>query len=556
MKKCISAFVLLVTLLFQATLIFIPAIPVVSAAGNVTINDFTASVTKGTVPLDVRLNSNVTGEVTKWRWSFYNPQTGRSSYSVADKTTGITFGSTGAYGVFNATLEVWGPEGNDSLKKIDYIIANQNTSGLPVANFSASTTSGDAPLEVTFTDSSTDANSSLWYFGLTNTSAEKSPTFVFTSPGIYRVVLEVSNANGWDATAQDIIVQGQGKVLPIPNFDANTSNGLTVQFTDTSQNGNGFYWDFGDGKYSVESNPTHNYSKTGNFIVSLAASNENGTNAISKIITVKDPSSSSSDSDNSGSGDGGGDSIGSASVEDSSSSGSSSGGSGGGSVGGSPEPQSNVEAKEISQNFIGNGNSVDFAFPQNVTSVVNISFDSKTTVGKTTTIVEMLKNQSTLVAEPPADEIYKFINIWVGSGGVVTPDKIENAVVNFKVEKSWIQDKNIDKYSITLNRYSDNKWNALPTTLLGEDDKYLYFTAQTPGFSPFAITGKVITSGTVNEAQSQNRTPKIEQNMANNTSNVEHTQKTGTSGNGGKVPGFEVFMGIISLFAGVLYIRK
>ena len=69
------------------------------------------------------------------------------------------------------------------------------------------------------------------------------------------------------------------------------------------------------------------------------------------------------------SGDGGGDSIGSASVEDSSSSGSSSGGSGGGSVGGSPEPQSNVEAKEISQTFIGNGNSVDFAFPQNVTPV-------------------------------------------------------------------------------------------------------------------------------------------------------------------------------------------
>lgn len=89
-----------------------------------------------------------------------------------------------------------------------------------------------------------------------------------------------------------------------------------------------------------------------------------------------------------------------------------------------------------------------------------------------------------------------------------------------------------------------------------EDDKYLYFAAQTPGFSPFAITGKAITSGTVNEAQSQNGTPKIEQNMANNTSNIEQTQKTGSSGKGSKAPGFEVFIGIISLFAGVIYKRK
>ena len=314
MKKCISAIVLLVILLLQAALAIVPSITIASAAGNVTINDFTCSVTKGTVPLEARLNSNVTGEVTKWRWDFYNPQTDRLSYSVADRTTGHTFGSTGAYGVFNVTLEVWGPDGNDSLKKIDYVVANNNTTGLPVANFSASSTSGNAPLTIKFTDNSTDANSSLWYFGMTDTSTEKNPTFKFTSPGIYRVVLEVSNFNGWDATAQEIIVQGQGKVLPVPNFDANTSNGLTVQFTDTSQNGNGFYWDFGDRMYSNGSSPTHNYSKAGNYIVSLAVSNENGTSPISKIITVQDGSGSSSESDNGdSSGDGGGgDSIGSA----------------------------------------------------------------------------------------------------------------------------------------------------------------------------------------------------------------------------------------------------
>ena len=121
-----------------------------------------------------------------------------------------------------------------------------------------------------------------------------------------------------------------------------------------------------------------------------------------------------------------------------------------------------------------------------------MSFDSKKTVGKTTTISEMLKGKSTLVSGLPFDEVYKSLNIWVGNGGYGTSTNIENADVCFKVEKSWIKDRKIEQSSITLNRYSDKKWNQLPTSLLSEDDKYLYFTAKTPGFSPFAITGKTM----------------------------------------------------------------
>jgi PGF-pre-PGF domain-containing protein len=371
----------------------------------------------------------------------------------------------------------------------------------------------------------------------------------------------VSNERGYDATDQEIIVQGQqqGNVLPVAGFDADISNGLNVQFVDTSQNGNGYNWSFGDGTNSTEYSPAHTYAKAGNYTVHLIASNEYGTNTTSQIINVQESNSSggsdNSGSDNSGS-SGGGESYGSATVESGSSSGSS-GGSGSGGAGSSPEPQSNVEAKELSQVFIGSGNSVNFNFPQNATPVMNISFDSKTTVGKTTTIVEMLINQSTLVSGSPSDEIYKFINIWVGNSGFATSDNIKNAVVNFKVEKSWIQDKNIDKSSIILNRYNDTKWNALPTNLSGEDDKYVYFTAQTTGFSsPFAITGKTSASGTVNETQSQPSTQGIEQNNSSNATNVEQTQSPSSSGNGGKTPGFEIIYGIISLFAVSLYKRK
>lgn len=577
MKKSFSSMVLLVILFLQVALAIIPSIGVVSAAGNVTINDFTCNITEGTVPFDSRLTGNVTGQVTNWKWEFYNPQINHWSYSAGkgnSVTTSHRFGRAKAYGVFNVTLIVSGPGGSDSLKKIDYVVGNKNTTGLPVANFSASSTSGYAPLTVTFTDDSQNATSSLWYFGLTNTSKEKNPTYTFTSPGTYRVVLEVSNGRGWDATAQEITVQGQQLVLPEAGFDADTSNGLDVQFADTSQNANGWSWDFGDGTNSTEQSPEHTYSTAGNYTVMLTASNENGTSLANKTINVEEVSSSSDESDSEDS-SGSGNSVGTATIVDSSDSSSSdssssggssgesshsSGGSSGGGVGGSPEPQSNVAAKEISQTSITYGNPVNFNFPQNTTLVTNISFDSKKTVGKTTAIVEMLINQSTLVSEPPSDEVYKFVNIWVGNSGFATSDNIENATVNFKVEKSWLQDKNIDQSSIAFNMYNDSKWNSLKTTLAGEDDEYLYFTAETPGLSsPFAINGKTASNATLNETKSETQSGSNSslENNASNATNAKQTQSPSTSENGGKKsPGFESIFVIVSLLAVFLYKRK
>jgi PGF-pre-PGF domain-containing protein len=198
----------------------------------------------------------------------------------------------------------------------------------------------------------------------------------------------------------------------------------------------------------------------------------------------------------------------------------SSGSGGGGGAGGSPEPQSNVAAKEISQTFVTSGNPARFDFPRNATSIAYISFNSKKTAGKTTTIVEMLKGKSTLVIGLPSGEVYKSLNIWVGNGGFATPSNIENSVICFKVEKSWTQDKNITHSSINLYRYNDKKWNQLQTSLLREDDKCLYFTAQTPGFSPFAIAGISITNGTAIQPGLSN------QNIELNNTKSEAEQKS------------------------------
>jgi len=171
------------------------------------------------------------------------------------------------------------------------------------------------------------------------------------------------------------------------------------------------------------------------------------------------------------------------------SSGSSGGSSGGGGGGGSPELQSNVEIKELAQQFVTNGNRIRFEFSRGVTPVVYVEFDAKKSFGKTTTIIEELKERSVLTPAGPDGEIYKYLNIWVGNGGVATPENIGNPVIGFKVEKSWLEENEILESSIKLWRYNDDVWNLLLPEKVNEDDEYVYFEAETPGFSPFAITG-------------------------------------------------------------------
>jgi len=251
------------------------------------------------------------------------------------------------------------------------------------------------------------------------------------------------------------------------------------------------------------------------------------------------------------------------------------GSSGSGGAGGSPESAKNVEVKELSQNFITNDKNIKFDFTRNATCVVYVGFYAKKTLGKTTTIVEMLKNKSTLVSELPSGEVYRSLNIWVGNGGIATSKNMENSVVCFKVEKSWIRDKNIDQSSIILNLYNDTKWDPLSTSLSGEDALYLYFTAETPGFSSFVITGKMVEEKMA-EILPQPDPQTLEQNngyigsdlekkpeQAGNTKteNIRtENQKTGnvsiSEGENKNLPGFEIISCIVCLLSLLLYRRK
>ena len=84
--------------------------------------------------------------------------------------------------------------------------------------------------------------------------------------------------------------------IPTAEFDADTTSGsatLSVQFTDLSQNANGWNWDFGDGATSTDRNPVHTYSSAGTYTVTLTVSNEGRTASKVNTINVLEESSSS-----------------------------------------------------------------------------------------------------------------------------------------------------------------------------------------------------------------------------------------------------------------------
>ena len=115
-------------------------------------------------------------------------------------------------------------------------------------------------------------------------------------------------------------------------------------------------------------------------------------------------------------------------------------------------------------------------------------------------------------------------------------------------QKSWITDKNIDPVSIAINRYNDKKWEQFPVSLSGEDNQFLYLTAKTSGFSSFAITGtaKASSNETVTRVELDYPETVNENNKKNKDSQTEQKEIQSTSG-------FEIYCGVISLFAIFLY---
>jgi PKD repeat protein len=73
---------------------------------------------------------------------------------------------------------------------------------------------------------------------------------------------------------------------PESSFSVNTTEpevGKPVLFTNTSHNGDSYEWDFGDGYMSYDSDPTHSYTTTGSYTVTLTTISKNRNSSTSSL---------------------------------------------------------------------------------------------------------------------------------------------------------------------------------------------------------------------------------------------------------------------------------
>jgi PKD repeat protein len=250
------------------------------------VANFSASPTSGTAPLNVSFTDASTGSITSRSWSFGDGGTSSAT------SPSHSYASAGTYTV---SLTVTGPGGSDTETKTDLIVVSAAPTA-PVANFSASPTSGVVPLNVSFTDASTGSiTSRSWSFGDGGTSTATSPSHNYVSPGTYTVSLTVTGPGGSDTeTKTDLIVVSQVPA-PVAGFGASPTSGtapLDVSFTDASTGSiTSRSWSFGDGGTSTATSPSHNYVSPGTYTVSLTVTGPGGSDTETKtdLIVVSSP---------------------------------------------------------------------------------------------------------------------------------------------------------------------------------------------------------------------------------------------------------------------------
>ena len=234
---------------------------------------FSAFPTSGNAPLKVAFTDNSSGSPASWKWDF-----GDGNISTEQNPT-HTYSKAGPY---NITLTANNSAGSNTVTKYNYI---------SIAKSEDAIIKGYAPLSVQFTDLSEGAISWKWSFGDGNISTEQNPTHTYSKAGQYTVTLTANNVAGSNVvTKYSYISVVNALEAPVAAFSAFPTSGktlLNVSFTDKSTGSpTSWKWSFGDGNVSTEQNPTHTYSKAGQYTISLTVNNVAGSSAVTKYSYI------------------------------------------------------------------------------------------------------------------------------------------------------------------------------------------------------------------------------------------------------------------------------
>jgi PKD repeat protein len=179
------------------------------------------------------------------------------------------------------------------------------------ANFSASPTSGTAPLNVTFNNTSTGASACSWTFGdgtSANGNCAATTAHTYSSAGTYSVTLNATGTDGTKTktTANYIVVTAPSATAnqpPIGNISSPSANisvpqGSVVNFQGTGSDPDNntplsYAWSFGGGAAaSTLQSPSVTFATAGTYTVTLTvrdAKSLAATTPATRIVTVTAP---------------------------------------------------------------------------------------------------------------------------------------------------------------------------------------------------------------------------------------------------------------------------
>jgi gliding motility-associated-like protein len=137
--------------------------------------------------------------------------------------------------------------------------------------------------ETQFVDLSTPVTGSIvqydWSFGDGGSSNDQSPLYIYSSPGWFDVTLTVTSDSG----CQTRLIRDDAIQIyppPVAQFIDNAYEASdiypVVNFTNLTGALGTYAWDFGDGYFSNEYSPAHEYDTVGQYEVQLIAIDQNG----------------------------------------------------------------------------------------------------------------------------------------------------------------------------------------------------------------------------------------------------------------------------------------
>ena len=188
--------------------------------------NFKYEILSGTPNFNVKFTDLSTGSPVEWAWNFTN-----GGVTIDSPLNNPTH-NYGAQGIYTVKLTVKDTAGASAsiTKTVDL--------SAPIASFTRNPLTGNAPLAVTFTDTSTGGAPSAWDWNFGDGSphsAVQNPSYIYTVVGNYTAQLTVSNIFGSSSATKQVNV-----TYPAPTFTSisptsgPTSGGTAVTIVGTN----------------------------------------------------------------------------------------------------------------------------------------------------------------------------------------------------------------------------------------------------------------------------------------------------------------------------------